>query len=314
MLKGRRATYRKVFAALEAERVAKAKAAHARNDAVLVKYMSLLNQRQRPDEVAEIKAKREQLAAAWLKPPPIAEATKERPFINSLGMKFVPVKIKGGPSGGQRVLFSVWETRVQDYEAFVAETKREWSKPGFPQGPTHPAVNVRLLDAQAFCEWLTERERKSGLLGADEVYRLPTDHEWSCAVGIGAREDATLPPIDKSRKIPGEFPWGDTWPPPEGTGNFSGRESTGHEIWPGQRPIPDFRDEFPETSPVGSFSANALGLYDLAGNIYEMCQPVSGGIIQRGGKTFCQWKSFRISTRCRCGAMGAAADESYGQR
>ncbi len=46
-----------------------------------------------------------------------AAATKDAPFVNSLGMKFIPVPITGGPTDGQRVLFSIWETRVQDYEA-----------------------------------------------------------------------------------------------------------------------------------------------------------------------------------------------------
>ena len=45
-------------------------------------------------------------------------------------MKFVPVPITGGPTDGQRVLFSVWETRVQDYEAFVKDTNRVWPRPG----------------------------------------------------------------------------------------------------------------------------------------------------------------------------------------
>ena len=68
-------------------------------------------------------------------PESVAGGTKDTPYMNSLGMKFVPVPILGGPTGGQRVLFSVWDTRVQDYEVFLKETKREWPKPGFEQGP-----------------------------------------------------------------------------------------------------------------------------------------------------------------------------------
>ena len=50
-----------------------------------------------------------------------ADATKDNPFVNSLGMRFVPVPITGGPSDGKRVLFSVWETRVKDYAAYAAD-------------------------------------------------------------------------------------------------------------------------------------------------------------------------------------------------
>ena len=33
-------------------------------------------------------------------------------------MNFVPIEVTGGSTNGKRVLFSIWDTRVQDYEEF----------------------------------------------------------------------------------------------------------------------------------------------------------------------------------------------------
>jgi hypothetical protein len=225
------------------------------------------------------------LDAAVLSPSPslpvssssVATATKDAPFTNTLGMKFVPVPITGGPTDKQRVLFSVWETRVQDYELFVKETKHEWSKVGFNQGATHPAVFMSCVDAQAFCQWLTDRERKAGKLGVNEAYRLPSDHEWSCAVGIGDKEDAAKLSSEKHGKISDVFPWGSVWPPPKGAGNYAGEEVRPF-FEDAKRPwiwfkdvLTGYRDDFVETSPVGSFAADRLGLFDMGGNVWEFC-------------------------------------------
>jgi formylglycine-generating enzyme required for sulfatase activity len=201
-------------------------------------------------------------------------ATKDAPFENGLGMKFVPVPILGGPTGGQRVLFSVWDTRVQDYEVFVNETKHEWPKPGFP--PTHPAVNVSWDDAQLFCQWLTARDQADGRLPVEWRYRLPSDHEWSCAVGIGVREDAAKLPAEKCWKIKDAFPWGAQWPPPAGAGNYAGEELS-PALAAGKYPyikgvIAGYNDGFANTSPVGSFKGNRFGLFDLGGNVGQWCE------------------------------------------
>ncbi len=234
-------------------------------------------------------------------------ATKGQPFVNSLGMKFVPVPITGGPTDGQQVNFCIWHTRVQDYEEFVNETKHAWPKPSFQQGPTHPAVFVSWDDAQAFCQWLTERERLSGQIKADQAYRLPSDHEWSCAVGIGDREDVTKTPAEKTEKISDAFPWGTSWPPKDYTGNYASEELS-PLLQEATKPtnfrdiIPNYRDGFGTTSPVGSYAPNRHGLYDMGGNAWQWCEDwydsTQKGRVRRGpswnnGSRFSLLSSYR---------------------
>jgi formylglycine-generating enzyme required for sulfatase activity len=292
-VKALRVEFRQQFTQLEQERAARARIIHAQYDAILAQNQTVLTQRSRLDDALLLKTQRDEIARAWLGPAPFVTvgadgrsesakpgtalgATADQPFVNSLGMKFVPVPIIGGPTGGRRVLFSVWDTRVQDYEAFVKETNYDWPKAGFPQGPTHPAVFVSWDDAQLFCKWLTARDHAAGLLPEEWRYRLPSDHEWSCAVGIGAKEDPPALPSDKSGKIDDVFPWGSQWPPPKGAGNYAGEELR-PEIAAGRfttikEVITGYDDGFAYTSPVGSFPANRFGLFDMGGNVWQWCE------------------------------------------
>jgi serine/threonine protein kinase len=173
-----------------------------------------------------------------------------QPFTNSLGMKFVPLG---------DIQISVWETRVQDYEAFCRATGRHYDPADFPQTATHPVVKVSWFDAMAFCKWLTEKERDENLIERRQGYRLPTDLEWSTAVGLANESGDT--PEARDGKIKNEFPWGKQWPPPNDAGNY--------------RTVAAQRRR--ATMPVGSFKPNSLGLYDLGGNTWEWCMDTYKG-------------------------------------
>lgn len=206
-----------------------------------------------------------------------ASATKKKPFVNSLGMKFVPMPITGGPTNNQNVLFSLWETRVQDYAVFAAETNQKVHTPEFKQAPTHPVVMVSWDDAHAFCEWMTDHDHKAGLLGTGQRYRLPSDHEWSCAVGLGRRENAAQMPVEKSGQLGLSFPWGQEWPPQSALGNFAGEElrkdfEAGKYGGYLRGILQGVNDGHVETAPVGSFPPHSSGLHDLSGNVWEWCE------------------------------------------
>jgi formylglycine-generating enzyme required for sulfatase activity len=234
-----------------------------------VKYTVSLKGHKPAEVTGEIARNAELRLSAMLEPQLYPQSGQ--PFENTLGQKFVPVP-------GTNVLFSIWETRVQDFEAFVRETAHDatqgmysnrgdgwkqqgdtWRSPGFPQGSTHPVVGVNQADAQAFCEWLTKRERAAGRLEANQSYRLPTDAEWDAAVGRA------------------EFPWGNQWPPPRGAGNYAD-EAAKRGRYKSWTIISGYDDGYDATAPVGSFAANAHGLYDLGGNVWEYVNDRAHGL------------------------------------
>jgi serine/threonine protein kinase len=178
-------------------------------------------------------------------------------FTNSLGMKFVPLG---------DVQISIWETRAQDYEAFCHATGRRYDAPDFHQTATDPAVKVSWFDAVAFCNWLTEKEQTENLLGDREAYRLPTDAEWSVAVGLVNENGPT--PEARDGKIKNEFPWGKQWPPANDAGNYAATSGRRHSA----------------TLPVGSFKSNSIGLFDVGGNVWEWCLDTYKGDNSAGGR------------------------------
>lgn len=192
-------------------------------------------------------------------------ATIDSPFVNSLGMEFIPVP------GNSGIYMCRKETRVRDFAAFVEATGYNatsgavtleggrwrqaggsWQNPRFPRTSPltvdHPVSCVSWEDAKAFCEWLSKKSEEKDL-----TYRLPTDSEWSAAVGIG------------------RYPWGSRFPPSRNAGNYAGREAN-IGGWSNNPTISNYDDGFPRSSPVGSFSENRYGFFDLGGNVFEWCE------------------------------------------
>lgn len=201
----------------------------------------------------------------------VAPAEPTHGWENSLGMKFVPVP-------GTQVLFSRHETRRRDYEAYAGPERKPvqsltesvakigsaaetppatWREPGFPQTPDHPVCGISQLDARLFCAWLTNREIASGWLKKGQAYRLPTDAEWSQAAGLTA---------DPGPYVRNPLPLEASVLP---TGNFAGPEARRFAQWPDHLATSAPEDAFVGTAPVGSFPANAFGLYDMHGNVAE---------------------------------------------
>jgi formylglycine-generating enzyme required for sulfatase activity len=181
-------------------------------------------------------------------------------------MKFVFVP-------GTSILMCIHETRRKDYAAYAAETPgvdETWKNPngskGAPvgEGDNEPVVTVNWDDAKAFCAWLSKKE------GRD--YRLPTDREWSVAVGLGDLEPPDEMPAKLDAKITDQYPWGTQWPPPPGAGNYADHTFKEHFPTANLRDLENYTDGYVTTAPVMSFTPNMLGIYDLGGNVWQWCE------------------------------------------
>lgn len=194
-------------------------------------------------------------------------------WTNSQGMELVPV-------GG--LLVARTETPLRAFLEHRAD-QGVVDPQAVTTGLNYPAAGVSHGEAVAFCEWLTLRERRAGLIRPWQRYRLPTDREWSSFVGISGEAGNT--PAERNQSPTDRFPWGGEWPPPPGAGNFADVSSSGYF---GGNVIAGYTDGFETTAPVGSFAAGPAGLQDLAGNVWEWVEdPYTDGSdglqVVRGG-------------------------------
>lgn len=118
-----------------------------------------------------------------------------------------------------------------------------WESPGYAQTDTDPVVCVNLTDAQAYADWLS---RKTG-----KEYRLPSESEWEYAARAG-----TLTP----------YYWGSDYDSVCTNANVADQKVKARfSNWA----VPPCNDRYLYTAPVGSYPANAFGLYDMTGNVWE---------------------------------------------
>jgi eukaryotic-like serine/threonine-protein kinase len=182
-----------------------------------------------------------------------------REWKNSMGVRFLPL--------GDILMASI-ETRRRDYAEYAKATnsRRPMQTPDQQKGGgVFPVVGVDREEARSFCAWLTKRERELNLIGKADRYRLPTDEEWSRAVGLPLERGKD--PKERNGRIRGVYPWGYEWPPPRGVDNFADEAFAQKSGQPAH--IQRYQDRFPFLAAVTALPTSSKGFVGISGNVSE---------------------------------------------
>ena len=111
-----------------------------------------------------------------------------------------------------------------------------------------PVINVDWHDAKAYVEWLSDH--------TGESYRLLSESEWEYVARAGSETRWYWGdmPSDQCRHANGDDLDADAALPPSPNPN---------------RRVTQCSDGYVHTAPPGTYEANAFGVYDLVGNVFE---------------------------------------------
>lgn len=152
----------------------------------------------------------------------------------------------------------IWVSEHEITQAQYAAYKGQSSTSKLPQ------TDVTWNDAALFANWLSEQEglpvfyrlRGTQVIGYNTEaigYRLPTEAEWEWLAKKAKRARSTV------------YVWGDQTRIPTNVGNFADESAKSNQLIY----LRDYDDQQSGPAPVGSFKADRVGLYDLAGNVSE---------------------------------------------
>jgi len=181
-----------------------------------------------------------------------AVSTLRRPFVESLtGMVLLPIEPGSFMMGSPEDEVGRFKDEVPQHSVTLTHpfwlgkfpvTQAEYEKvmgnnPSLFNGERRPVEWVSWNEAMEFCRLLTERARNEEHLPTGYEFRLPTEAEWEYCCRAGSSSAYCF---DGDREMLSDYAWYD-----------ENSES--------------------ETHKVGLKQANAWGLHDMHGNVWEWC-------------------------------------------